>query len=274
MSASAPQATSSVTSRDRPRKPPPSVAMIAGLVAFAAITVWAGIGVEFTLTPLIMNLTRGSDVIWYYLHPNWDILTRPAVIEGFLETLYIAIIASLVGCIVALGISMLASKVSAPNSVVYQITKFFLSLIRSLPDIAYGLLFVAFVQTGALPGILALIVFNIGVVAKLTPESIDAVDRGPVEAVEAAGATRFQRARFAIFPQVAPNYLSYCFYVFELNLRASMVLGFVGAGGIGEVINLLMTRLDHSSVSAVVVALFVVVFVLDQASRTARRRLT
>ena len=274
MSASAPQVTGSVTNRDRPRKPPPSMAMIVGLVAFVAITVWAGLGVEFTLTPLIVNLTRGSDVIWYYLHPNWDILTRPAVIEGFLETLYIAIIASLVGCILALGLSMLASKVSAPNSAVYQISKLFLSLIRSLPDIAYGLLFVAFVQTGALPGILALIVFNIGVVAKLTPESIDAVDRGPVEAVEAAGATRFQRARFAIFPQVAPNYLSYCFYVFELNLRASMVLGFVGAGGIGEVINLLMTRLDHSSVSAVVVALFVVVFVLDQVSRAVRRRLT
>src|SRR5699024_4016468 len=136
------------------------------------------------------------------------------------------------------------------------------------------LLFVAFVQTGALPGILALIVFNIGVVAKLTPESIDAVDRGPIEAVEAAGATRFQRARFAIFPQIAPNYLSYCFYVLELTLRASTVLGFVGAGGIGQVIVLLMTRLDHSSVSAVVVALFVVVFVLDQASRAVRRRLT
>lgn len=268
------EAGPAVTGRDRPRKPPPSAATIGGLIVFLAITLWAAIGVEFTLTPLITNITRGSDVIYQYLHPNWEILTRPAVREGFLETLYIAILASLVGCLVALVLSMLASKVSAPNSAVYQVTKFILSLVRSLPDIAYGLLFVAFVGVGALPGILALIIFNIGVIAKLTSESIDAVDRGPIEAVEAAGATRFQRGRFAVLPQVAPNYLSYCFYVFELNLRASLVLGFVGAGGIGEVIMLLVTRLDHSSVSAVVVMLFVIVFILDQVSRAVRRRLT
>jgi len=263
-----------VTSRDRPRKPPPSIAAIGGLVVFVAVTLWAALGVEFTLTPLIINLTRGSEVIEQYLHPNWEILTRPAVREGFLETLYIAILASLVGCLIALVLSMLASRVSAPNAGVYQVMKFVLSLVRSLPDVAYGLLFVAFVGSGALPGILALIIFNIGVVAKLTSESIDAVDRGPVEAVEAAGATRFQRGRFAVLPQVAPNYLSYCFYVFELNLRASLVLGFVGAGGIGEVIMLLVSRLEHSSVSAVVIMLFVIVFVLDQASRAVRRRLT
>jgi len=193
------------TSRDRPRKPPPSIAAIGGLVVFVAVTLWAALGVEFTLTPLIVNLTRGSEVIEQYLHPNWEILTRPAVREGFLETLYIAILASLVGCLVALVLSMLASKVSAPNTGVYQVMKFVLSLVRSLPDVAYGLLFVAFVGSGALPGIMALIIFNIGVVAKLTSESIDAVDRGPVEAVEAAGATRFQRGRFAVLRRSHPT---------------------------------------------------------------------
>ena len=90
----------------------------------------------------------------------------------------------------------------------------------------------AFVGTGALGGMAALIMFNIGVAAKLTAESIDAVDPGPIEAVEAAGGSRIQRAFTAVVPQVAPNYFSYCFYVFELNLRASLVIGVVGGGGL------------------------------------------
>ncbi|UFU05389.1 phosphonate ABC transporter, permease protein PhnE [Ruania halotolerans] len=267
-------AVRTVSQSDRPVKPPPSIGAILGLVAFLAITVYSAIGIEFTLTPLFTDAMRGREIVARYFDPAWSILTRPAVIDAFLETLYIAILATLVGSILALLLAMLASKVSAPTIAVYRVTKLVLSVVRSLPDVAYGLLFVAFVQTGALPGILALIVFNIGIVAKLTSESIDAVDRGPIEAVEAAGGSRFQRGRFAVMPQVAPNYLSYCFYVFELNIRASAVLGIVGAGGIGEIIDLLVSRLQHEELAAVVFALFAVVFVLDQSSRAIRRRLT
>ncbi|SED76680.1 phosphonate ABC transporter, permease protein PhnE [Ruania alba] len=259
---------------ERPVKPPLSIGAVLAVVIFLAITGYAAWGIDFTLRPLWEDVNRGREIIARYFEPNWAILTRPAVREGFLETLYIAIIATLVGCILALVCAMLASKVSAPNLPVYRITKLVLSVLRSLPDLAWGLLFVAFVVDGPLAGVLALIMFNIGIVAKLTSESIDAVDRGPIEAVEAAGASRFQRGRFAVLPQVAPNYLSYCFYVFELNIRASAVLGMVGAGGIGVVINLLVTRLQHEDLSAVVIALVAVVFVLDQASRAIRRRLT
>lgn len=267
-------ARSSGPQADRPSKPPPSIATIVGGVAFVAITLWAGLGVKFTLRPLIDDLTRGQDVIAQFFDPNWQILTRPAVSKAFIETFQIAIISSLVGCLLALLLAMLASRVSAPNGVVYQVMKNVLSLVRSLPDIAYGLLFVAFVGVGALAGVLALIIFNIGVAAKLTAESIDAVDRGPIEAIEAGGGTRFQRGRFAILPQVAPNYLSYCFYVFELNIRASVVIGIVGGGGVGQLIYLLLSRLQFGSLSAIVVVVFVIVFVLDRLSRVLRQRLT
>lgn len=258
----------------RPRKPPPSPTLLIGLAIVVAITVWAGLGIEFTLTPLFTDLTRGQVIIEQFVRPEWDFLVRPAVAAAFLETLYMAVLASLVGCVLALLLAMLASKVSAPNTAVYRITRAVLSLVRSLPDVAYGLIFVAVVGTGALPGVLALIMFNIGVAAKLTGETIDAVDPGPIEAVEASGGNRLQRARWAILPQVAPNYLSYCFYVFELNIRASLVLGIVGAGGIGFLMETLLARREYSQVSAIVVLLFVVVFVLDQLSRALRRRLS
>ncbi|UFU04033.1 phosphonate ABC transporter, permease protein PhnE [Ruania suaedae] len=259
---------------DRPSKPPPPIGVLVAIVVFAGITVYSAVGIEFTLRPLWEDVNRGREIVARYFDPNWAILTRPAVREGFLETLYIAIIATLVGCILALACAMLASKVSAPNTAVYRFVKLALSVLRSLPDLAWGLLFVAFVVDGPLAGVLALIMFNIGIVAKLTSESIDAVDRGPIEAVEAAGASRFQRGRFAVLPQVAPNYLSYCFYVFEINIRASAVLGIVGAGGLGVVINILVSRLQHEDLAAVVYALVIVVFILDQASRAVRRRLT
>jgi phosphonate transport system permease protein len=137
---------------------------------------------------------------------------------------------------------------------------------------AYALVFVA-VVTGPLPGILALTIFNIGIVAKLTAESIDAVDHGPLEALDAAGATRWQRARVAIVPQVLPGYASYVLYVFELNIRASVVLGAVGAGGVGQLIMLYFNRADYARLAAVVIVIFVAVIAIDLLSQALRRRL-
>lgn len=258
----------------RPSKPGPSPGVIGALVVVVAITIWAGREIDFTLTPLFTDALRGREVVAEFLDPDWSFLVRPIVIESWLTTIFIAILATVVGCVIGLGMALLASKTSAPNKGTYQISKAMLSVLRSLPDVALGSLFAAIVLPGALAGILALIVFNIGVIAKLTGETADAVDHGPIEAVEAGGGNRVQRARWAIYPQIAPNYLSYCFYVFELNLRASVVIGIVGGGGIGALISTLLAQFQHGRLGAIIVSLFVVVFILDQASRAVRRRLT
>ncbi|HHU08945.1 MAG TPA: phosphonate ABC transporter, permease protein PhnE [Intrasporangiaceae bacterium] len=254
----------------RPTKPRPSLALALGLVVTVGITWWAASSIHFTLMPLITDIGRGKPVLDGFLHPNWSFAWR--VRSAWLETLYIAIIASAIGCSIALVMALLASKMTAPPAVV-QVTKILLSLIRSLPDVAWGLLFVAAVGSGALAGISALIIFNIGIAAKLTAETVDAIDPGPLEAADAAGATRIQRARVAAVPQVLPNYLSYSLYVFELNVRASVVIGLVGAGGIGQVINVQLSRFSYENLSAIILALFVVVLLLDQLSRFLRRRL-
>jgi len=255
----------------RPPRPRPNWLLWTGIAVAVLITLWAGRAIEFTLEPLIYDIDRGRPVLRGFLDPDWDFLQR--VIDPFLETFAIAIIASLVGCSIALVMALLASRVSAPNHATYWITKQTLSVIRSLPDVAYGMLFVAAVGTGALAGILALIFFNLGIAAKLTSETVDAIDPGPVEAADAVGAGVIERARVAIVPQVLPNYISYCLYVFELNIRASVIIGLVGGGGIGSVISVELARFNYDNLSAVIFALFVVVFVLDWFSRTMRRRL-
>jgi phosphonate transport system permease protein len=254
-----------------PRKPRPNWMLWTGLVIVAAITVWSALSINFTLTPLFTNLTRGAEILGQLASPNWEFAWR--VRDAWLETLYIAVIAAAVGNGVALVLSMLASKVTSPNKVVYQLFKQLLNVVRSLPDIAYALLFVAAVGTGAMGGILALIMFNIGVNAKLTSETIDGVDPGPIEAADASGANRIQRAWTAGVPQILPNYVSYSLYVFELNLRASVVIGLVGAGGIGQVLSVQLSRFGYENIGAIVVVLFVIVFTLDRVSIWLRRRL-
>jgi phosphonate transport system permease protein len=266
-----PATTAVVATRPpRPRRPPPRWSLWAGLAVTVAITVWSAYQIEFVF-PALRDLTRGSDIIAEFLRPNWGFVFR--VRDAWLETLYIAVIAALVGNGTALFVSLLASRVTSPNRVVYQGSKTLLSVVRALPDVAYGLLFVAALGHGAMAGIIALVLFNIGINAKLTSETIDAVDPGPVEAADAAGANQLQRAWSAVVPQIMPSYMSYSLYVFELNIRASVVIGIVGGGGIGQVLRVQLNQFNFDNIGALIVALFVVVFVLDRVSIWIRRRL-
>lgn len=255
----------------RPRKPRTGAGAYLAALAVIAITVWAAVGIEFDLSPLWTDLGRGWFIIQEFLQPNWAFIAR--TVGPWTETLSIALIATTVGCAIGLGMALLASRVTTANPVLYRAAKLFLSVVRSLPDVGYGLLFFALVGAGSLAGILALIMFNIGIIAKLTSETIDAVDRGPLEAADAAGAHALQRARYVVTPSILPNYLSYCLYVLELNIRASVVIGIVGGGGIGATLSVEFARFNYSNVSAIVVLLFVVVFSIDLVSQSIRRRL-
>lgn len=259
------------TAAPRPARPRPSLGAWSIVAVAVIVTIVAGASIEFTLAPLITDAGRGWFIISQFFAPDWGFLAR--TVQPLGVTIATAIVASAFGCALALGAAMLASRVTA-GSVVYRSSKLVLSVIRSIPDIVWGLLFVAFVGIGAFAGMLALVLFNIGIVAKLTSETIDAIDRGPLEAADASGATVVQRARVAVLPQILPNYASYSLYVFELNIRAATVLGFVGAGGIGTTIAVELARFNYDNLSAIIVLLFVIVFALDQLSGVLRRRLT
>jgi phosphonate transport system permease protein len=148
-----------------------------------------------------------------------------------------------------------------------------LSVIRAIPDILYALIFVAAVGIGVLPGIAALTLFNIGVVTKLLSETVDGVDTGPIEAARAGGGNRIQTVRWAVLPQVLPNYVAYALYTFELNIRASTVIGIVGAGGIGYLLIGQYRFFNWSNVSLIIVELFVLVMAIEFISIWLRRRL-
>ena len=190
-----------------------------------------------------------------------------------LETFQMAVIAAVIGCGAALPVAFLASRVTTPNLPTFLANRAVLSVVRALPDILYAMVFVAAVGIGPLPGIAALVLFNIGVVAKLLSETIDGVDTGPIEAARAAGANRTQTVRWSVLPQVLPHYVAYSLYTFELNIRASTVIGIVGAGGIGNQLLGQYRFFNWSNVSVIVIELFVFVFLIELGSIWLRRRL-
>ena len=258
----------------RPLKPRRSPAVPLGLAAFAVITAVAlsePFGIGFDLGRIAASITRGGGILGELLRPNWAFL--PRTIDPMVETFQIAVLGAVIGCSLALPVSFLASRVTAPNRAVLAADRGILSVLRAIPDVLWALLLVAAVGIGPLPGILALAVFNVGVVAKLLSETIDGVDPGPIEAARAAGGNRTQATRWAVLPQVLPNYVAYSLYAFELNIRASAVLGFVGAGGIGNLIFSQYRFFNWSNVSVIVIELFVLVFVIEVVSIRLRRRL-
>jgi phosphonate transport system permease protein len=255
----------------RPAAPGPSVALLAGIVVFLIITFWAVVGLGPDFARILANIHKAPKILSEFWPP--DLGFAPRTLDGIVETFQMAVLATAIGSLIALPVAFLASRISAPNGAVLWLDRSILSVVRSVPDILYAIIFVSVMSIGPLPGILALSFFNVGIIAKLLSETIDGVDPGPIEAARASGANHTQTVWSAVMPQVLPNYVAYALYTFELNIRASAVVGFVGAGGIGLVLDTQRKFFNYDNVAMIVLELFVLVVIIEFISERLRRRL-
>lgn len=255
----------------RPRRPGRSPILVISLLVFLGITVWAVFGLGPDFARIAANLSKAGKIISEFWPP--DLGFAPRTTDGMIETFRMAVVATAIGSAVALPVAFLASRVSAPNSLTLYVDRSVLSVVRSVPDILYAIIFVSVLSIGPLPGILALILFNVGVIGKLLSETVDGIDPGPIEAARATGAGHTQVVWSAVMPQVLPNYVAYLLYSFELNIRASAVVGFVGAGGIGLVLDTQRKFFNYDNVAMIVLELFVMVVIIEFISERLRRRL-
>jgi phosphonate transport system permease protein len=154
-----------------------------------------------------------------------------------------------------------------------QPMRLLMNLLRSVPDLVVGTLFIVAVGLGPLAGVMALALNTGGVLAKLFSEAVEAIDKGPVEGVRATGATRLHEVVWGVIPQVAPLWTSFALYRFESNARAATVLGLIGAGGIGQLLFGALNAFDYGQVSAISIVIVVAVSLIDFLSQAMRSRL-
>ncbi|MBN2856453.1 MAG: phosphonate ABC transporter, permease protein PhnE [Halothiobacillaceae bacterium] len=228
--------------------------------------------VEFNLLFLISKL---DDLFWFILRmferpPPLDYL--PQLAAKMLETLEMALIATVIAGIISLPIGFLAARNATPHPWIGQITRDILSFFRALPELVWALVFVSAIGLGPLPGILAIAVVSIGFMAKFFAESIEVVNPGPIEGLRATGAGWFQVRYFSMLPQAMPDFVGTLLYVLDHNIRAATVLGIVGAGGIGfDLINSIR-YFEFDRLIAILLAIYLAVTIVDRLSDVLRNR--
>lgn len=257
----------------RPRNPVRTALVVLALVAMTVATCIPAIGgVEIDLGAIVRNWHNGADKLVQLLQPNFAFL--PRTILPMLETLQMAIVGAFVAAVVSVPLTLWAAKPTNPNGVGRGVVRTIINVVRSVPDLVYATVLVAMVGVGALPGLLTLFLFDLGIVVKLVSEAIDSADHGYMEAGRAAGGSQFQINRVTALPQSWPLFANQWLYTLELNVRISAILGIVGAGGIGRLLDERRGFYAYADVSVIILEILVVVVLIELCSNALRRRLT
>lgn len=226
---------------------------------------------ESSLSEVIGNIDEMFEFIGKLSHPDFSYL--PSLFEPMLKTLKMAMLGTMIGVGLAIPCSFLATVVATKNSIISNIVRFILNVVRTIPNLLLAAILVAIFGIGEATGILTLAIFTFGMVSQLIYETIETIEFEPIEANESVGANRIQIAVWSIWPQIMNNVFSYFFYAFEINVRGSAVLGYVGAGGIGMALSTSLGLFKYDRVSIIIIFIFVIVLIVDFISEAIQRRL-
>ena len=245
--------------------------LISGKVAEISFSkLYQNIGSFTSYFVRIFHLENGQLVLtdvgeWFWGWKKWLVLMG--------ETLLMAYVGTLLGAIAALVLCFFASKNITNNSVLVVASRRVLEFSRTVPEMVFALIFVVAFSLGPLPGVLALAIHTGGALGKLFAEVVENIDLKPVDGIVASGGTWLQKVRFGVMPQVASNFASYALLRFEINVRGAAVLGFVGAGGIGQTLLEVIRKFYYSDISALLVMIVVTVMLIDAITERVRYRL-
>lgn len=200
---------------------------------------------------------------------RWDAWVRPLI-----DTVAMSVAGTALAVAISLPLAFLAAPNTAPNGAVRRIARTTLNALRAVPELIMGIVFVAAVGFGMLPGVLALGLHSAGMVGKFFAEAIEHAHHAPIEAAQATGATPMQVISHAVMPQVLPQFADVTMYRWEYNFRASTVMGMVGAGGIGTELVGSLRLLDYPQVGAILIVILIAVTIVDGLSGVLRKALT
>jgi phosphonate transport system permease protein len=252
-----------------------------GATAAAMRTVIFLLGILIAIQVVIVVEARPQDLVTG-IHGMADIIRRamppdfsklPDALWPALQTVDIALFGTFVGVVLAIPLAVLAAANVTPSRYTYYLARGIIGFTRAVPDLVWALFFVTAVGLGPFPGGLALGVHSIGMLGRLFAETIEHMDMAPIHALELTGARRIQVFTHGIIPTVLPSLLGISLYRLDENIRSSLVLGFVGAGGIGFQLLTAMNLFQYQDVSVLLIIVFVIVLTAERISAALREKL-
>lgn len=241
--------------------------IIAVLMLLTLLSAWR-CGVS--LKALTEGIGKGLSLIGLFFPPEWSAL--PAMLQPIGVTVVMALAATIFGTCLSLPCALGASSNLAPKWLRYTL-RAFIALERGLPEIILLLLLVAAFGLGAFPGLMALSISSIGMLAKLLADSIEEIEPHSLESIAITGATHSQVIRYAVIPEILPSLLANALFRFEVNIRASVLLGAVGAGGIGYELSIAMSSLEYRRATVAIIASLLLVLASERVSDLFRARI-
>ena len=256
--------------------------LFAGAALFVAALILAAVGAEVNLRTLF---TYFGNFVSYFdriltLDNGQRVWTDPAEwlwgwrkwLKMLGETLLISYVGTLIGAVLAFCLNFLAAENTSPAPWLRFVVRRLLEFARTVPGIVFALIFVMAFGLGPMAGVLAIAIHSTGALGKLFAEIVENADMKPVEGVRSTGASWLSCMRFAVLPQVSAGYVSYALLRFEINVRESSVMGFVGAGGIGQEFKRVIGFNIYEEVSAIAILILLIVMLIDLASERIRAR--
>ena len=237
-----------------------------------AVAVQVFIVVEARPQDLITGVHGMADLIWRAMPPDFSKL--PSAAWPTLQTVDIALFGTFVGIVIAVPLALLAASNVTPSRFAYYAARSIIGFTRAVPDLVWALLFVTAVGLGPFPGGLALGVHSVGMLGRLFAETIEQMDMAPIHALELTGARQIQVFVHGIIPSILPALLGISLYRLDENIRSSLVLGFVGAGGIGFQLLTAMNLFQYQEVSLLLIIIFVIVLGAERLSAALREHLS
>lgn len=241
-----------------------------GLILMVLVLAWSWSGTNLEPDRVGRAVPRLMDFLRRMVPPDFSI--SGTVLQATAETFQIALLGTVISIVLSLPLALAAADNVAPDWLNLP-TRWALGLLRGIPMLLLALMFVSAVGLGPFPGVLAVALHSTGMLGKFFAEAVEGARPGPLEALDSTGASWLQKMRYGVLTQVGPSMVRDALFRFELNLRESLVLGLVGAGGIGVYIELYIRAFQYRRVATLTLVVLLLVVLAEQASVAARRRL-
>lgn len=224
----------------------------------------------FNLPVLFKKLGNMQMILTQIFQPKWSVI--PAILPAIGETIMISSAGTIIGVLLALPVAIFSSYNVNSNRYLLFLLRVAISIIRSFPTMIIAIVLTLIFNVGSLAGTFAIAIFSFSTVTKMLIESIETLDMRAFESMQSMGATKFRSFWIACMPQILSTYVSHALYSFEINVRTASILGYVGAGGIGIIMNEKISWRDYNSLGSIILVLFILVILINTLSRAFRKK--